>query len=252
MRVILLIAMWASFGGTAIAQDNPFPPCEGVRPAPGYAQLGKPPNVRLWKEGSPGKRWVPPLCTGWAPKDGVVVAIAGQFSYPRSVGQLLLRFGAISTLRGVRYWSVTDQKWQALITRATALYGPDLGRPRSDFNISEMKNQVDHYFAETDNRTGQEIVYRMRVAATPRTLVVAVENVTPVKIFLLTMFAPGDLQSLHFLRRTASGAWSYYGLARTSGSMGSFFGPTDASYINRALALYSHFTGVSIEPVQPQ
>lgn len=248
MRAFLFIAIWLACVGTAIAQTNPQPPCEGARSNPEYAQPGKAPNVRVWNEGNPGKQWVPPSCTGWPPKDGILVAVAGQFRYLGSVDGLLSRFGSISTLRGLQYWSVTDNEWQTLITHATALYGLDLARPRSDFTVSEMRDRPYLYFAETDNRSGQPIIYRMHVAATSTTFVVAVENITPVKIFMMTVFAPGDLQSVHFLTRTAPGVWSYYGLARTGVSVGSFLGPNDASYINRALALYAHFTGVAIEP----
>ncbi|MDX2450027.1 MAG: hypothetical protein QNK17_06325, partial [Hyphomicrobiaceae bacterium] len=179
------------------------------------------------------------------------MAVAGQFRYLGSVDGLLSRFGSISTLRGLQYWSVTDNEWQTLITHATALYGLDLARPRSDFTVSEMRDRPYLYFAETDNRSGQPIIYRMHVAATSTTFVVAVENVTPVKIFMMTVFAPGDLQSVHFLTRTAPGVWSYYGLARTGVSVGSFLGPNDASYNNRALALYAHFTGVATRGPPP-
>ena len=251
LRASLFIAIWFACVGTAIAQTNPQPPCEGARSNPEYAQPGKAPNVRVWNGGNPGKQWVPPSCTGWLPKDGILVAVAGQFRYLGSVDGLLSRFGAISTLRGFQYWSVTDNKWQTLITHATALDGPDLVRPRSDFTVSEMRRRPDLYFAETDNRSGQPIIYRMHVAATSTTFVVALENVTPVKFLMMTVFAPGDLQSVHFLTRTAPGVWSYYGLARTGLSIESFFGLNDASYINRALALYAHFTGVAIEPVLP-
>jgi hypothetical protein len=91
----------------------------------------------------------------------------------------------------------------------------------------------------------------MHVAATSTTLVVALENVTPIKFLMMTVFAPGDVQSVHFLTRTPLGVWSYYGLARTGVSVASFLGLNDASYVNRALALYAHFTGVAIEPVRP-
>jgi hypothetical protein len=181
----------------------------------------------------------------------MLVAVAGQFRYLGSVDGLLSRFGAISTLRGLQYWSVTDNKWQTLITHATALNGPDLARPRSDFTVSEMRDRPNLYFAETDNRSSQPIIYRMHVAATSTTLVVALENVTPIKFLMMTVFAPGDVQSVHFLTRTPLGVWSYYGLARTGVSVASFLGLNDASYVNRALALYAHFTGVAIEPVRP-
>jgi hypothetical protein len=112
-----------------------------------------------------------------------------------------------------------------------------------------MRNRPDLYFAETDNRGRQPIVYRMHVTATSTAFAIAVENVTPVKIFMMLAFAPGDLQSVHFLTRTAPVVWSYYGLARTGVAIESFFRLTNASYINRALALYSHFTAGAVEPV---
>ena len=70
--------------------------------------------------------------------------------------------------------------------------------------------------------TSRPIIYRMHVAATSTTFVVALENVTPVEFLMMTVFAPGDLQSVHFLTRTAPGVWSYYGLARTGVSVESF------------------------------
>src|SRR5262245_65922265 len=184
------------------------------------------------------------------PKDGTLVAVAGQFRYLGNVDGLILRFGAISTLRGLRYWSITDNGWETLIIHATALDGPDLARPRSDFTISELRDRRDLYFAETDNRSSQPIIYRMHVTATSTAFVVAVENVTPVKIFMFTALAPEDIQSVHFLRRISGGLWSYYGLARTGVGLRSLK-LNDASYINRALALYSHFTGTAIYPVRP-
>ena len=70
------------------------------------------------------------------------------------------------------------------------------------------------YFAQSDNRASGEIIYRMQVKqADPSRLVIAVENVTAVRRFLITFFEPGDLQSVHYLERNGPGLWSYYGLA---------------------------------------
>ena len=41
------------------------------------------------------------------------------------------------------------------------------------------------------------IIYRMRVTT------------RPVQLFMLKVFGPGDLQSVHFLTRIAPGLWSY-------------------------------------------
>src|SRR5262245_3534678 len=199
LRALLFLVVWVVCISPAIAQTDPRAPCEGVRSFPDYAPVGKAPNVHVWSEGNPGKQWEPPACTGWMPKAGTLVAVAGQFRYLGNVDSLLLRFGAISTLRGLRYWSITDNGWETLIIRATALDGPDLARPRSDFTISELRDRPDLYFAETDNRSSQPIIYRMHVAATSTKLVVRIENVTPVRIFMMTVFGPGDMQSVHFL-----------------------------------------------------
>src|SRR5262245_49261270 len=113
-----------------------------------------------------------------------------------------------------------------------------------------MRHRPDLYFAETDNRSSRPVVYRMQVTITSDMFMVAIENITPVRILMMTAFAPGDIQSVHFLTPTAPGLWSYYGLARTGNAAGSFVGFNEALYINRTLALYSHFTGVAIEPVR--
>jgi Family of unknown function (DUF6675) len=194
---------------------------------------------------------MPPPCTAWAPKDGALVTIASLFPFSGNVDGLLARFGQVSTLQGLRYWSVTESAWQTLITNATALDGPDLDRPRADFTVAEMRAGGNLYFAETDNRTAWPTVYRMRVATTSASIVVTIENVTPVRIFVLKAFGPGDLQSVHFFTRSGSGLWSYYGLARTGVAIGSSIGIQQESYVNRAMALFSHFTGTPIEPVRP-
>jgi hypothetical protein len=94
-----------------------------------------------------------------------VVAIAAQFYYGGTKGDLLARFGTISTLPNVKYWSVTENDWRTLITHAAALRGPDLSESRADFTGTELKNGKDLYFTETDNRLGEPVIYRMRATA---------------------------------------------------------------------------------------
>jgi hypothetical protein len=125
----------------------------------------------------------------------------------------------------------------------------DTNRPRGDFSLEEMKSGADLYFTETDNRTAQPIIYRMRVEATPSNLAISIENITPVRQFLFTLLDPGDLQSKHFFARAGPDTWTYYGLART-GASSSLLEVNEASYVNRALALYSHFTGTPVPPIR--
>jgi hypothetical protein len=175
----------------------------------------------------------------------VLVALAARFSYGGSADALLARFAAISTLKGLRYWSVTEGCWRTLITNATALTGPDHEHPRPDFTLPEMRSGKDLYFVQSDNRAGGDVVYRMHVREVSQTrLVVAIENVTPVQRFMLTLFNPGDLQSLHFLERQGPNVWSYYGLAWAGETTASLLAVPEASYVNRAKAFYSHFVGL--------
>ncbi|HEY6655768.1 MAG TPA: DUF6675 family protein [Methyloceanibacter sp.] len=191
------------------------------------------------------RSWTPPVCAGFTAKgDGVLVAVAGSFPFTGSVDALLARFGAVSALKGLKYWSVTEGRWLTLITKATALEGPDLDRPRSDFSLAEMRSGADLYFAQSENRAGGDVVYWMRVRDFgSNRLVVAIENASPVSRYLVTVFNPGDLASVHFLERRGPGVWGYYGLAWAGDSLVSRLAVPEASYVNRALALYRHFLG---------
>ncbi|MGH9551025.1 MAG: DUF6675 family protein [Terriglobales bacterium] len=214
---------------------------------PGFAPPGHEPNYHVWTVVD----WAPPPCTGWSSKGGVVVAVAAQFQYSGTTDDLLVRFGAISTLTSVRYWSVTENDWRTLITHAAALRGPDLSEPRADFTATEMKNGKDLYFTETDNRLGEPVIYRMHATTKGESLVITTENVSAVEKFMLPLASPGDLQSIHYLTQIAPGTWSYYALARTVASPLGVFGVVrNESYVNRALALYSHFTHTEIEPLR--
>src|SRR4029077_3607011 len=169
--------------------------------------------------------------------NGVLVAVAGSFPFEGSADALLARFGAVSALKGLKYWSVTESGWRILITGATALEGPEVSRPRSDFNLAEMRSGANLYFAQSENRAGGDVVYRMRVQDFgPNRLVVRIENVSPVSRYLVTLFNPGDLTSVHFLERRGPGVWGYYSLAWAGDSLVSRPAGAGGSYLHRPFA----------------
>jgi hypothetical protein len=116
--------------------------------------------------------------------------------------------------------------------------------PTSTATLAEMRSGAELYFAQSENRAGGDVVYRMRVQDFGRDrFVVRIDNVSPVSRYLVTLFNPGDLASVHFLERRAPGVWGYYGLAWAGDSLVSRLAVPQASYVNRAVALYRHFLG---------
>ena len=240
------------FPGKVTAQGGPQPPCGG-RPSPAYAEPGGLPAVHVWTGDELGAEWMPPACTGWRPLPfRVLVATAGRFRHHGTVDDLLERFGGVSALTTVRYWSVSDRRWQDLIASAFALAGPDAASRRPDFRAAEMRGGTDLYFAQHDNRSTGDVVYRLRVREiTPDRLVVQMENVSAVHYLLIPLAGPGDLQSLYFLERRPPDEWGYYSLARISAGASSLAEGHEASYVNRAVALFRHLAGFPTDQEPP-
>ena len=233
-----LILVWPF---VARSDNGPIVPCG----APPYPPFAEPPNVRNWHASDLPAGWVPASCVGWASQHfTVLTALAGRFGFRGDADDLLARFGAQSAWRGMRYWSVMDKTWNVLITDASALAGPGDRQRRRDFTVAEMKSGAELYFLQQDNRSSNPVVYRMRVMATePTRLVVAIENVSPVTMLLFTLFGPGDLEATYVFQQLAPAIWGYYSLsgAREGAAV---IGNQDASYINRAAAIYRHLIGI--------
>ena len=245
--VVLLLAS----AGSA-AQIGPQPPCAGA-PAPAYAAPGSLPAVRIWTGADLGSDWLPPACTGWQSLGfRTLVAVAGRFPFAGGAEDLLSRFAAVSALPTIRYWSVSDQQWENLVRHASALRGPDAALSRSDFRVDELIGGADWYVAQSDNRSGDTVVYRWRVRELgPDRLTVQAENVSPVRYLFLPLAGPGDLQVIYFLERQTAQVWSYYSLARTSAGTSSLLGGHEASYANRALAMFRYLAGLPTDQEPP-
>ncbi len=235
----------------------PFPayPAYPASAAPGTAAA----VVRAWQAEKGSPHWVPPACTGWAAEGvhgfGTLVALAGRFELAQGSGtdQILGRFGAISMLRGARYWSVSDGAWRPLVSDASALDGLDPDRRRSDFNAAELGSGRDAYFVQNDGRSSGRVVYRMRVRESgPDHVILQTENVTPITLLVVTLFQPGALQTVQFLHRLSPTSWGYYSLSRaTEAGSSSLVGGHVASYVNRAAALFRLAAGVPTDREPP-
>jgi hypothetical protein len=244
--VVLIVAL----SPVGIEAAGLQPPC-GTKPLPGYADLTAPPNIGVWKQEDAGSRWVPPACTGWgSSRFDVVVAVAGRFRGEDNVDMLLPRFGEVSRLAGVRYWSVSKKRWQDLITEARALDGPNGKRPRADFSLDEMKAERDLYFRLRNGGSGS-VIYRMRVRElAAKRLVLETENTTALRLLALPLFKPRDLQSLYFFDWSSPGVWDYFSLTGIRQGV-TLPKANESSYINRAVAIFRKVAGIPADQEPP-
>jgi hypothetical protein len=229
----------------ALGTEEPLPPC-GMAPVPPFPGIADPPNVRLWHSEDLEADWRPPVCTGWSDLAfDQLVGLAGRFRSPDDAEAILARFGRISQLTGVRYWSVTYGACRDLIDEAFALAGPDADERRSDFTTEELLADRILYFFQDDNGAGDGAVYRLRVReVAPDRLILETENVGAIRVLLVPLFQPGELRALYVLERDAKEVWSFYSLTGTTAGASPLAGGHEASYVNRALALYGYIAGV--------
>lgn len=226
------------------------PPCAGAS-VPAYAAPGEAPKIMTLRNTELDADWPPPLCAYLpASRPALLVALAGRFSGAQDRDALLMRWGAISTHTRIRYWSVTDHRWERLVIRAEALAGARTDMARADFAADEMVSGRDLYFAQEDNRSSAPVIYRMRLHdVTAHGFVVETENVSAVRYLLMTIYRPGDLRSVVFLEQDSQGDWDYYALTAIAAEP-RLFGASERSYINRAVALFRHIAGIptDLEP----
>jgi uncharacterized protein DUF6675 len=249
-RMLRTLALLLVLPATAHA-FAPVPPCAGA-PVPAYAALGAPPNIEVFHAANLGRDWPLSACAGLPTNvPELLIAVAGRFVGAQDRDALLARIGAISASIGVHYWSVTDRRWENLVTGAYALTGPRLGSRRPDFTADEMKSGQEFYFAQDDNRSSAPVIYRVRIRdLAPGGFTLESENVTPVQYFFLTIYRPGDLRSEVFLQREAGDAWDYYSLTAIAAEP-PLFGASERSYVNRAGAQFRHIAGIPTDREPP-
>jgi hypothetical protein len=237
---LLLAAACPSF---AQPQVGLSPPC-ALPDWPPSAIAGAPPTVATWTLARLPREWVPQLCVGWdVRRFSSFAAVVGTFQAP-GIEAVLDRIGAISSYKGMRYWSVSDRRLEPLVTDAFSVESSGPSNRRADFTSNEMQVDRDLFFVEHDNRSSEPVIYRIRVLERSADHFVAdIANANKVRALLMTLFEPGDLRTSLFIYGSADGTWTCYAL--------SGFHPTGLaalldkhkSYVNRLIALYGHIAG---------
>jgi hypothetical protein len=246
---ILLAILFCQLYG--YAQLGPQPPC-GREPVPPYPGLDDSAVVKTWSKSEIGGDWRPPACTGWTALGfTTLVTTVARFRYTSEATGLLRHVGAISELAGMRYWSTTHKQWQTLIVNAYALTDDQPSRPREDFRPDEMKEGKVLYFGQVDNLSGKAI-YRMHIAeVSVDRLVVDVENVSTIHYLFITLFHPGEIQSVYFLDRESQNVWRYYSIVRTGSNANRLLAGNESSAVNRAVAFYRYVVGIPTDQEPP-
>jgi hypothetical protein len=151
----------------------------------------------------------------------------------------------------VRYWSTTRQRWRTLILEAHALSAAQSAERRVDFQPGEMSEGKTLYFEQTDNLSGKA-VYSMRILeASPARVVVKIENVSSIHYLLVTLFHPGELQSIYFFDRESPDTWRFYSIVYTAPPTSRVLTGNESSAINRAVAFYRHMVGIPTDQEPP-
>lgn len=246
---LLAILMLGAGVAPASVATGPQPPCGGAeaRVTPAYAELGQPPRVATW---TALRMQLPGSCpTALNGHFELAVALAGRFESPDSVADMAARVGAMSSMRRLRYWSVTDGDWRNLFTDIFAVTQGPARRRRSDFSAAEVLGDRVLYFAQDDSRSSGESIHALKtLRPSPDTLVIETWNVTAIRLYVLRLFDAGSLRALHFLQRRGPGEWRYYGLSlvRAGGRRGH-----ERSFVNRAAAYYRHLAGKASDAMPP-
>jgi hypothetical protein len=249
--VAVLAVAALSVAGTISRADTAFQPCDADLAPTSYAPVGAAPTIQIWKQSSIAALPAAASCLASSQPDlRMLVSIAGSFENSTGTQGILARFGEVSKLLSVRYWSTTDQKWRPLVLAATALTSRESGQRREDFSNAELQGGQDVYFSQKDSRGADEVVYRMRVRENSSVrLVIDTENVTAVRWLAMTLLKPGGLRASYFFRERSRGVWTYYGITRIAQGSWLISGHEN-SYINRVVALYRHIIGIptDLEP----
>jgi hypothetical protein len=185
----------------------------GAPGLPAYPAADKLALVQSWV--IDGRRDGPlPDCSAMRGHDfELLVRVVATLHGPADIDTMLVRFGAVSRLKGATYWSFTDKQRQVLFKDAFAVDGPEATVPRLDFTAADLRSGRELYFVHSDNRSGKLSAYGMRlVQSTPDTLQLRVENVADLRMYGLTLLAAREMQWSVTLERLGPDRWGYRSL----------------------------------------
>lgn len=247
-RAIAGVGLAALLSGAATAAPGPTPPCTaGAAAEPAYAAIGEPPAFAVWHGSDVA---LPGDCRDLPDsKPTFALALAARFDGSHTLDELAGRIGAVSVMKTIRYWSVSDGAWRELIDDAFALAGPEATQRRGDFTAAEILSGRRLYVALDDTRsTGVNVFSLTARAEGSERLVVTMTNLSPLGFGPFTIFDEGTLHAVHYIDRLSDGSWGYYTLWSVTSED---IGDPERSFLNRAAALYRFFADIPTDREPP-
>ena len=254
MRWVRLLLGLAILLPAAAHASGPEPPCAGG-PMPAYGAVDGPPAIGLWGRTELHRDgWQPPACLGWQGDSRLVAALAARFHSPLSLGALAERLTAVSHHPDIRFWAVTRHEWRPLVEQSWVVNGPDAKARRADPTAAELVAGHDLYYAE-DAEIGGRAIWRLHVVErSDDRIVLTSENLTPIRIAIMTIFEPRSLQVATVLQHAGNDVWDLYEITRAGAESSSFVSGYGSSYLNRLDAMRRHLAGLPTDrdpPVAP-
>lgn len=246
--LVAWVALIAPSAGGVAQSDEPCRVEVGAPPQP-----GTPPVIWVSSEAMLRDIAARPECDGSPLSSArLAVAVRGQFYFRGTMDDLLGRVGAISRLTGLRYWSVTDEKWETLVVESGALTGPGSDVPRDDFTAAELRAGGPVYYRQRDNRSSESVTYRMQVSIDgPSAATIDIGNVTAIRYLFITLFPPNAIHTRLRLRKVSSAVWELDQLHWYTRETNRFALGHEGSLVNRSVALYRHVIGVPSDQEPP-
>jgi hypothetical protein len=234
----LLIVLSGIIGALQLAVATE-PVCSAVDIHPAFPPVNATPAVEVFDADNAA----PPSgadCFAHRNKGATWITVASAIQTPLSPDAIIQRFGAISALQTVQYWSTADQAWRPLVSAAFAVSSTDSDQPRADYSSAELVGSP-RFYRVTDTRTQQPINYSLEEHPAAHGQIFAeTTNIDPISKWGITLYSRDGLHTLYFLNERSPGIWSYYSITRVVPATFLARGH-EKSYVNRAIALYRHY-----------
>ena len=225
--------------------------CAHANIRPDYPPLNAPPKVQATHDPSRAVALSGADCFAGPQSRSTWITVAAVVRTSFDQKALIERFGAISQLRSAWYWSTTDQAWRPLVSTAYAVDSANAPKPRGDYSAADLAAGTSLHYSVTDTRSDLAINYSMQLTVgLDGQILLDTTNIDPVRKWGITLYGPKSVRTLYFLNELSPGVWSYYSITRAVPATFLANGH-EKSFINRAVALFRHYVGLSTKSDPP-